>query len=87
MFAAFVVTILYWIFGVGLQLFFFMQFASSLNFFWFDVFRPAFYIPGIIIVIYIYYFKKDRGLFSESLAFLLAGSLAIFWTLELIIFI
>jgi hypothetical protein len=85
MFAALIVTGLYWAYGAGLTLFSLSQVAKS--FLWLDLFRPLFYIPGVIAVIYLYFFKKKRGLFSESLAFLLTLSLVMFWTLELIIFI
>jgi hypothetical protein len=85
--AAFLVTACYWVLGAVLILLFFALSVSTPNFVWLSLFRPAFYLPGIIAVVYLYFFKKKRGLFSESLAFLLALSLAIFWTLELIIYI
>jgi len=87
-FAAIVVTALYWVYGAALV---FVLFALSavftLNFVWLSLFRPAFYLPGIIIVVYLYLVKKKLGLFSESLAFLITLSLAMFWTLELIVLI
>jgi len=83
--AALLVTGLYWVYGAGLTLFSLSQVVRS--FFWLDLFRPLFYLPGVIVVAYLYFFKKKRGLFSESLAFLLTLSLAMFWTLELIIYI
>jgi hypothetical protein len=86
--AAIVVTALYWVYGAALV---FVLFALSavftLNFGWLSLFRPLFYLPGIIAVVYLYFFKKKLGMFSESLIFLLALSLAMFLTLELIIFI
>jgi hypothetical protein len=81
--AAFMTTGLYWVYGSALTLFSLSQVVHS--FFWLDLFRPLFYLPGIIAVVYLYFFMKKRGLFSESLAFLLTLSLAMFWTLELII--
>ena len=85
--AAVVVTGLYWGLGAGLLLLCYVQFASTLSFFWLDLFRPAYYIPGLVIVAYLYGFRKNRGLFSESLAFLMALSMAMIFTLELIIYI
>lgn len=64
-----------------------MKFASTLSFFWLDVFRPAYYIPGMVIVVYLYAFRKNRGLFLESLAFFMALSMAMIFTLEMIIYI
>jgi hypothetical protein len=86
--AAMVVTALYWFYGAALVFILFaMSAVFTLNFFWLSLFRPLFYIPGVIAVVYLYFFKKKRGLFSESLAFLLILSLAMFLTLELIIYI
>jgi hypothetical protein len=86
-FAAFVVSVLYLGYGAGLLLILFMQFSATLNFIWLDIFRPVFYLPGIIVVVYIYLKRKDRGLFLDSLGFILALLLAMLWTLELIILI
>jgi len=85
--AAVVVTCIYWGLGAGLLLLCYVKFASTLSFFWLDLFRPAYYIPGLVIVVYLYGFRKNRGLFSESLAFLMALSMAIIVTLELIVYI
>lgn len=85
--AAIVVTGLYWALGAGFLLLCYMKFASTLSFFWLDVFRPAYYIPGLVIMVYLYGFKKNRGLFLESLAFLMAFSMALIFTLEMIIYI
>jgi hypothetical protein len=81
------VTALYWIYGAGMLFLFFYQFVATLSFIWLDIFRPIFYIPGIIVVVYLYFFKKNKGLFLESLEFLLSLSLAMLLTLELIIYI
>lgn len=86
-FAAIFVVGLYWVFGAGLLVLFFIQFANTLSFFWFDLFRPAFYLPGLVSMVYLYVFRKEKGLFLQSLEFLLALSLTIFFTLELIIYI
>ena len=85
--AAVIVTGLYWVLGAGLLILFWMKFASTLSFFWLDIFRPVYYLPGMVIVVYLYGFRKNRGLFSESLAFLMTLSMAIIFTLELIIYI
>ena len=85
--AALLVTACYWVLGAGLILLLFALSVSTPNFVWLSLFRPAFYLPGIIAVVYLYFFKEKRGLFSESLAFLLTLSLAMFLTLELIIYI
>ena len=86
--AAIVVAALYWVYGAALVFVLFVVSAVfTLNFVWLSLFRPAFYLPGIIIVVYLYLVKKKRGIFSESLAFLLTLSLVMFWTLELIVFI
>ena len=85
--AAVVVTGLYWVLRAGFLILFWMKFASTLSFFWLDIFRPTYYLPGMVVVVYLYGFKKNRGLFSESLAFLMALSMAIIFTLELIIYI
>lgn len=85
--AAVVVTGLYWVLGAGLLILCWIKFASTLSFFWLDVFRPAYYIPGMVVVVYLYAFRKNRGLFLESLAFLMALSMAMIFTLELIIYI
>lgn len=84
--AAVVITGLYWVLGAGSLLLCYMKFASTLSFFWLDVFRPSYYIPGMVIEVYLYAFRKNRGLFMESLAFLMALSMAIFFTLEIIIY-
>ena len=86
-FAAFLVTVLYGVYGVGLIFLLFMQMAATRNLIWLDLFRPLFYSPVIVILVYLYYFKKDKGLFLESLAFLLTLSLAMLWTLEIIVYI
>jgi hypothetical protein len=85
--AAVVVTCLYWGLGAGFLILCYVKFASTLSFFWLDLFRPAYYIPGLVVVVYRYGFRKNRGLFSESLAFLMALSMAMIFTLELIIYI
>ena len=84
---ALVTTALYGVYGVGLFYLLFTRMAASRNFMWLEFFRPGFYLPAAIIVAYLYIFKKKRGLFLDSLAFLLALSLAMFWTLELIVFL
>ncbi len=83
--AALGVTAVYLVYGAIIGFFLFMEIEYS--FFWLPLFRPMFYLPGIIVVIYLYLFKKKRGLFLESLAFLLALLLAVLLTLELIIYI
>ena len=85
--AAVVVTGLYWALGAGMILLCYVKFASTLSFFWLDLFRPAYYIPGMIVVVYLYGFRKNRGLFLESFAFLMALSMAIIFTLEIIIYV
>lgn len=85
--AAIGVTALYWIGGVGLLLLFFFQFGATLNFIWLDLFRPVFYLPAIAVVVYLYFFRKNKGLFLESVTFLLSLSLVMLWTLELIVII
>jgi len=86
--AAMVVTALYWVYGAALLLALFAVSAEfTKNFVWLSLFRPLFYLPGILAVVYLYFLKKNRGLFSEPLAFLLTLSLAMLWTLELIIYI
>lgn len=85
--SAVVVTGLYWGLGAGLLLLCYVKFASTLSFFWLDVFRPVYYIPGMVIVVYLYAFRKKRGLFLDSLAFLMALSMAIIFTLEIIVYI
>ena len=85
--AAVVVTGLYWGLGTGFLLLCYVKFASTLSFFWLDLFRPAYYIPGMIVVVYLYGFRKNRGLFLESFAFLMALSMAIIFTLEIIIYV
>jgi len=86
-FVAVVVTGLYWVLGAGLLILCWLKFASTLSFFWLDVFRPAYYILGMVIVVYLYLFRKNRGLFLESLAFLMTLSMAIIFTLEIIVYI
>ncbi len=86
-FAAVVVTGLYWVFGAGLILLCYVEFASTLNSFWLDVFRPTYCISGMAIVVFLYGFKKNRGLFLESLAFFMALSMAMIYTLEMIIYV
>ena len=86
-FAAIGVTALYWIYGAGMLLLLFMQFSATLNFIWLDLFRPVFYLPAIALVFYLYFLRKDKGLFLESLTFLLSLSLAMLWTLELIVYV
>jgi hypothetical protein len=87
MLAAIFVVGLYWVFGAGLLILLFFQFANTLSFFWLDLFRPAYYLPGLFSVVYLYAFRKEKSLFLESVAFLLTLSLTIFFTLEIIIYI
>ena len=85
--AALFVTACYWALGAVLLLVFFALSVSTVNFVWMGLFRPVFYLPAILAVVYLFFFRKDKGLFLESLMFLLALSLAIFWTLEVIAFV
>ena len=85
--AALLVAASYWVYGAALLFLFFSLSVVTLNFIWLDLFRPAFYIPGIILTVYLLLFRKKKGLFLESLTFFLALSLAVFFTLELIAFI
>jgi len=85
--AALVVAACYWAFGAVLLLVLFGLSTSTLNFVWLGLFRPVFYLPAVLVVVYLFLFRKNKGLFLDSLMFLLALSLAVFWTLELIAFI
>ena len=84
--AALAVAGVYWIYGAGLLLGTFALSVSQLNFTWLALFRPLFYAPAVMAVGYLLLFRKGKSLFLESLVFFLALSLAILWTLELIIF-
>jgi len=85
--AALGIAVCYWVYGAGLLLLFFALSTSTLNFVWLSFFRPAFYLPAVLVVVYLLLLRKNKGLFLESLIFFLALSLAVLWTLELIIFI
>jgi hypothetical protein len=50
-------------------------------------FRFGFYLPALGIVLFLYFGKKKRGFFLESLAFVLALSLAVVTTLDLIVLV
>jgi len=52
---------------------------------WF--FRLGFYLPALAILLFLCFGKKKRGIFLESLAFLLALLLAIVITLDLIVLV
>ncbi len=84
---ALLVAASYWVSGAVLLLLFFGLSVSMVNFFWLGFFRLVFYLPAVLIVAYLSFFRKNKGLFLESLLFFLALSLAVFWTLELIVFI
>lgn len=85
--AALFVTACYWALGAVLLLVFFALSVSTVNFVWMGLFRPMFYLPAVLLVVYLFLFRKNKGLFLESLMFLLTLSLAVLWTIELIIFI
>jgi len=84
---ALLVAACYWGLGAGLLLLFFALSVSTFSFVWLSLFRPVFYLPAVLVVVYLYHFRRSKGLFSESLMFFLALSLAVLWTLELIAFI
>jgi hypothetical protein len=85
--AALLVAACYWLLGAVLLFLFFVLSVSTVSFVWLSLFRPVFYLPAVLIVVYLFVFRKKKGLFLESLMFFLALSLAVFWTLELIVFI
>jgi hypothetical protein len=61
--------------------------VTTVNFVWMGLFRPVFYLPAVLLMVYLFLFRKNKGLFLDSLMFLLALSLAVLWTIELVIFI
>jgi len=79
--AAFGVVGLYWIYGIVLL----YSLTIVYRFVWMKFFKPAFYLPALCIVVYLYLIKKRRGMFLESLAFLMALSMVMLLTVELII--
>jgi len=79
--AAFGVVGLYWIYGIVLL----YSLTIVYRFVWMKFFKPAFYLPALCTVVYLYLIKKRRGIFLEYLAFLMALTIAVFFTLELII--
>jgi hypothetical protein len=85
--AALLVTVCYWGLGAGLLLVFFGLSVTTVNFVWMGLFRPVFYLPAVLLMVYLFLFRKNKGLFLDSLMFLLALSLAVLWTIELVIFI
>ena len=66
---------------------FFVCTLAIYYFFGVGFFRLAFYLPALGIVLFLYLDKKKRGFFLESLAFLLALSLAVVTTLDLIVLV
>jgi hypothetical protein len=66
---------------------FFVGTLAIYYFFGEGFFRLAFYLPALGIVLFLYLGKKKRGVFLESLAFLLALSLAVVTTLDLILLV
>ena len=66
---------------------FFVGTLAIYYFFGVSFFRLGFYLPALGIVLFLYLAKKQRGFFSESLAFLLALLLVIVITLDLIVVI
>ena len=85
--AALLVTACYWVLGAGLLLLFFALSVSTVNFAWLSLFRLVFYLPAVLVVVYLFLFRKNKGVFLESLMFFLSLSLTVFWTIELIPFI
>jgi hypothetical protein len=66
---------------------FFIGTLAIYYFFGVNFFRLGFYLPALGIVLFLYFGKKKRGFFLESLAFILALLLAIVITLDLIVLV
>ena len=79
--AAFGVVGLYWIYGIVLL----YSLTIVHRFVWMKFFKPAFYLPALCTVIFLYLIKKKRGTFLETFAFLMALTIAMLFTMELII--
>jgi hypothetical protein len=82
MFTALIAVGLYWASGIAI-IFIFMAYC----YYWLELFRPMFYLPACIAISYLHFFRKNKGVFLESIKFLLDLSLTVLFTIELIIYI